>query len=109
MREPPADLTRFRGAFGLSADGQALIVCEDALYVILLAQVAGFEVLRMLPAKGGGGSTLSARCDTGYAACPVKTVRVAQGERADDLNDIAARLAAATDKRLVLGDYDYDA
>ncbi len=108
MREPPDDLARFRGAFGLSADGEALIACEDALCVVPLAQVAGFEVRRVLPAKGGGGSTLSARCDTGYAACPTKTVQVAQGERADDLNDIATRLAAATARPLQLGDYDYD-
>ncbi len=85
MREPPADLARFRGAFGFSADGEALIFCEDALYVVPLAQVEAFQVTRTLPAKGGGGSYLSARCDTGYAACPTKDVQVAQGERAHDL------------------------
>ena len=56
MRDPPADLGRFRGAFGLAAGGEALITCEDALYVIPLVQVTGFKVERTLPAKGGGGS-----------------------------------------------------
>lgn len=108
MRELPADVARFRGAFGLSADGEALIACDDALYVIPLAQVAAFEVVRTLPAKGGGGSDLSARCVTGYEACPTKSVRVAQGARADDLNEVAARLAKAAAKPLDLGDYVYD-
>lgn len=108
MREPPADLAQLRGAFGLSTDGEALLFCENALYVIPLEQISAFEVVRTLPAKGGGGSSLTARCDTGYPACPTKDVQVAQGERADDLNDIAARLAAATGKPFKLGDYGYD-
>ena len=106
MREPPADLVRFRGVFGLSAEAEALIVCEDAFCVMPLAQVRGFEVIRRRPARFSGGSTLSARCDTGYAACPTKTVAVAQGERADDLDEIAARLASATGKPLSVTDYD---
>ena len=109
MREPPADVDRYRGAFGLSEDGQALIVFEDALLVIPLAQVGALHVTRTLPAKGGGGSTLFAQCKTGYAACPVKDVQVTRGERADDLNAIAADLAAATGKPLKLAEYDYDA
>jgi len=108
MREPPGDLARFRGAFGLSADGEALIFCEDALYVVPLAQISTFEVVRTLPAKGGGGSSLIARCDTGYPAWPTKDVQVARGQGADDLNDIATRLAATTGRLLKLGDYGYD-
>jgi hypothetical protein len=86
-----------------------LILCEDARYLLELAQVAACEVTRTLPAKGGGGSTLSARCQTDYAACPTEAVRVAEGERADDLNGVAADLAAATGKPFTLGDYGYDA
>lgn len=108
MREPPADVARFRGAFGLSSDGEALIFCEDALYLIPLTQIVAFEVTRLLPAKGEGGSSLSARCETGYAAWPTKSVQVAQGERADDLNVIAADLAAAAGKPLELADYEDD-
>ncbi len=108
MRDPPADLARLHGAFGLSSGGEALIVCDAALYVMPLAQVSRFAVARTLPAKGGGGSCLTAACETGYAACPSKDVPIARGARADDLSDIAAQLAAATGKPLKLGEYDYD-
>ena len=108
MRDPPADVARLRGAFGLSVDGEALVICDDALFVIPLAAVNGFEVRRTLPAKGGGGSELFAVCATGYAACPSKTVPVAKGSGADDLNKVAADLAAATGKPFTLGEYDYD-
>ncbi len=108
MRAPPADAARLHGTFGLSADKGALIVCDDALFVIPLAAVSGFEVRRTLPAKGGGGSILVALCDTGYAACPSKTVSVAKGSGADDLNQAAATLAAAAGKPVKLWDYDYD-
>jgi hypothetical protein len=108
MRDPPTNLDRFRDTFGLSAGGDALISCEDALYVVPLSQVRAFEVTRTLPAKGGGGSALSALCETGYAACPTKNVPVARGAGADDLNDLAAKLAAAADKPFRLEDYDYD-
>ena len=108
MRDPPADVVRLRGKFGLSADKEAMIICDDALFVIPLTGVNGFEVRRTLPAKGGGGSELSAVCGTGYAACPSKSVPVAKGSSADDLNEIAADLAAAAGKPFKLSEYDYD-
>ena len=107
-RELPGDRVQFRGSFGISADGAALIVCADALWLVPLAQVEAFEVRRRLPAKFSGGSILSAQCATGYDACPMKRVPVAEGERADDLTEIATTLAAATGKPLKLGDYDDD-
>ncbi len=109
MRQPPPDLPVRDGVFGISPGGEALIIRDHSLYVIPLEQVAGYDVTRTLPAKGGGGSYLSARCTTGYAACPEKPVRIAEGERADDLNAIATELAARTGKPLILGDYGYDA
>ena len=108
MREPPADVSGLQGKFGLSADKEALIVCDEALYVVPLQVVSGFEVRRTLPAKGGGGSDLYAVCDTGYAECPSKTVPVAKGSGADDLNEMAAHLAATAGKSFTLGAYDYD-
>ena len=108
IRDPPAKIAHLRGAFGLSAGKEALIICDDALFVIPLTAVSGFEVRRTLPAKGGGGGELSAMCDTGYAACPSKTVPVAKGSGSDDLNEVAARLAAAAGKPFTLGEYDYD-
>ena len=107
-REAPADVARFRGVFGLSADGKALIFCENGLYLIPLARIAKFDVTRTLPGKSPGGSEFLARCDTGYAACPTKSVRIVRGANADDLNDIAAKLAMATGKPLEIGAYDMD-
>ena len=108
MRAPPADAARLHGTFGVSTDKEALIVCDDALFVIPLAAVSGFEVRRTLPAKGGGGSDLFAMCNTLYPACPSKTVSVAKGGDADDLNQAAADLAVAAGKPVKLWDYDYD-
>ena len=76
MREPPSDLSRFRGAFGLSSGAEALIFCEDAFYLLPLAQIVAFEVTRTLPARGTGGSAISARCNTGYAACPPRPCKL---------------------------------
>lgn len=109
MREPPADLTRFSGSFGISADGNALIACDNELYVIPLAQIREFKVTRTHAAKGPGGSTLMAVCETGLAARPIKWVTIAQGAHADDLNEIAAELAARSGKHVELRKYDYDA
>ena len=108
MRAPPANLARFQGTFGLSAGQEALIICEDALYIVPLSEVRSFGVARTLPARGGGGTCLSACCETGYAACPTKDVPVARGAHADDLNDIAAMLASLAGKPLKLGEYGYD-
>ena len=108
MRELPEDVVRLHGTFGLSADKEALIVCDEALYVIPLQVVSGFEVRRTLPAKGGGGSEPCAVCDTGYANCPSKTMPVARGSGVDDLNEMAANLAAAAGKPFTLGAYDRD-
>ncbi|WP_158746557.1 hypothetical protein [Acidisphaera sp. L21] len=75
--------------------------------MVPLSQVRAFEASRTLPAKGGGGSVLSALCRTEYAACPTKTVPVARGTGANDLNDVAAKLAAATDRPFTLGELHY--
>ncbi|SHF16756.1 hypothetical protein SAMN02746095_02321 [Acidocella aminolytica 101 = DSM 11237] len=108
MRAPYEGEERLRGRFGCSADGRALIACEDALLIIPMAQIALFKVRRVLPAKGRGGSTLMACCATGYEDCPVKEVTIAEGEKADDLNDLVAQMAARTGIAFELTAYDYD-
>ena len=108
MREPPLEFARFRGYYGLSACGEALIFCEDALCIVPLVDVESFEVTRLLPAKGGGGSYMSARCRTGYTIQPFKSLQVAQGASADDLNEPARRLAQATGKPFKLESYQHD-
>ena len=61
----PEDLVKDRQrTLGLSRDGQALIVVSDQLYVIPRTDILHLEVIRMTPAKGGGGSSLHAHCRT---------------------------------------------
>lgn len=108
IREPPADVERFFGRVGRSADGGALIFCHTQLYLIPSAQVLGFRVERLLPAKGGGGSWLEAECRTGYAEVPTKRVVVARAGGPEDLNDLAATLSAALDRPFELGEPGYD-
>ncbi len=108
MREPPPDVALVRGLYGLSTCGEALIFCEDTLYIVPLVDVESFEVARLLPAKGGGGSYMSARCRTGYMTHPLKDIQVAQGASADDLNEPARRLSQMTGKPFNLGVYHHD-
>ena len=109
VRTPDLDLTPLLGKVGHSADGEALIFCHRQLYVVPMSEVAGFRVERMLPAKGSGGSWLEVACRTDYGDGETKTLTVSAAPGADDLNDLAARVAAAAGKPLVLGDYHYDA
>ncbi len=108
VREPAPEHGRLAGQLGLSADREALIFCHRQLYVVPLADVLGFHVDRTLPAKGGGGSSLSVECRSPDGDPDTKTLWIAAGDGADDLNALAARIAEATRKRLVLGEYGYD-
>lgn len=109
MRELPANMSRYKGAVGFSADKMALICCYNVLFVIPVNQISSFEVFRTLPAKGPGGSSLIAHCLTGYPAFPLKNVCVAKGTKADDLNEAAKKLAGCINKPLKINNYDDDA
>lgn len=109
VREPDIDLAPLLGKLGYSADGEALIFCHRQLYVVPMSEVTGFRVERMLPAKGGGGSWLEAACRTDYGDGETKSLTLTAGAAADDLNDLAARVAAAAGKPLKLSNYHYDA
>jgi hypothetical protein len=108
VREPVADLERFLGLVGCSADGAALIFCRTRLYVVPTARVIGFRVERTLPAKGGGGSGLEVECRTDYEEISTKWLTIAGADGAEDLNELAAAISAVTGKPFELGDYTYD-
>lgn len=108
VREPPARLEHIFGQVGCSAGGEALIFCLDQLYVVPVTAVLGFRVDRVLPAKGGGGSSLEVECETGYAAVPVKQITIARAGGPEDLNDVGATMAAAMKRPCVIGEYGYD-
>lgn len=110
VRDPAGlDLAPLLGRVGHSADGQALIFCHRQLYVVPMNEIAGFHVERILPAKGSGGSWLEVECRTDYGDGETKSLTIAAAPEADDLNDVAARIAAVAGKPLKLGDYYHDA
>ena len=108
VREPPARLQHLFGRMGSSASGEALIFCLGQLYVIPASQILRFVVDRVLPAKGGGGSSLIVECATGIAAEPTKRLTIATADNPDGLNDTGAAIARALSKPFVLGEYGYD-
>lgn len=97
------------GWLGYSADRSALIFFGHELYLIPMEDVLQFQVARILPAKGGGGSWLEVTCRCNYTSQKTKTVTLCSGDRADELNDLAATVANAMGKPLVLMPYEYDA
>ena len=105
IREPPPGVERIFGQVGHSADRQALIFCPAQLYLIPMAEVTGFKVTRLRPARGSGGSQLEATCRTGERDMPVKTVTIARADGVDDLNELAATLSATLARPFELGDY----
>ncbi|KQQ35592.1 hypothetical protein ASG19_18095 [Rhizobium sp. Leaf306] len=75
----PEDLVEDRQRMlGLSADGEALIVVSDQLFVMHRTDVLPLEVIRMTPAKGGGGSSLHAHCYTHAPGADNQSVFLAQ-------------------------------
>jgi hypothetical protein len=109
VREPIAGLADIFGFVGRSADRAALISHHAQLYLVPMADVIGFRVERILPAKGRGGSKLYVECRTNYQSLATKRLTISAAEGVDDSNDLASALSAATGKPFQLGDYDYDA
>jgi hypothetical protein len=98
IREPVEGSDRIFGFMGHSADGAALIFCRSELYLVSMERVARFTVDRIQPARGRGGSRLSVECATDYDAVSSKELRIASAAGIDDLNELGAQLAAATNK-----------
>ncbi|MEO4001828.1 hypothetical protein [Mesorhizobium sp. CAU 1732] len=90
---------------GLSADGQALIVVSDQLFVIACDAVLRLEVARLTPAKGGGGSTLYARCRSEAPDMEGQSVFLAQSSNPDGLNAFARDLGVRLGCPVEVGPY----
>jgi len=73
-----------------------------------MAAIVGFHVERLLPAKFSAVARLQVDCNTDYPEMPVKRLTICEADGADALNELAARIAAATGKAYELGDYGYD-
>jgi hypothetical protein len=109
VREPtPALLRKVAGQVGYAADRQALIFCTDQLFVIALDLILAFEIDRLLPAKGGGGSYLHVRCRTACPGIADKRVSITSHGDPDGLNGLAHELGSVFGKPVELAPYDHD-
>jgi hypothetical protein len=108
VRAPIAEAEDAAGMVGYSADRAALMVGKSQLFVLPIADVLGFTVHRLLPAKGPGGSWLKVECRTQSPELRNKTLTVTTAPGADDLNDLGQKLADLARKPFVLGEYDSD-
>ncbi len=97
-----------RGWLGCTADNASLMMYSGRLCVIPMGDILRLVVDRVLPAKGLGGAWLNVVCRCTYDRKMEKSIAVCTGMRADDLNEIAVRLARATGKPLTLSEYSYD-
>jgi len=105
VRDPIAALARLFGVVGHSADRKTLIFWHRQLYLVPIADIIGFQVDRRLPAKGTGGAKLYVECRTTYEDLRTKRLLIAAAPGADDLNELAKTLSAATEKPFTLGQY----
>ena len=108
IREPGGHVGRILGQFGSTPDRDALIYCSSQLYLIPAMAIAGFRAERILPAKGGGGSSLTVTCLTGEPAVPRKTLTMTYGDTPDGLNALGAEIAAFFAKPFELGEPTFD-
>lgn len=90
----------------ISADGSHLVCGTPTSFVLLpVADIARFEVVRMMPARFAGYSTLFAVMQTGLAACPEKFIALDSRDGADDFNADGPALAANLGRACVLQEY----
>lgn len=96
------------GSIGCSADRSVLIVHEAELYIVPIADIRQFRLVRVLPAKGGGGSWLEVDCSCEYDRQMTKSLTICTGRGAGDLTDLGKMIAASVGKHLEVLPYDYD-
>ena len=64
------------------------------LFVLPARDILGFEVIRLLPAKGGGGSALLVRCRTSCSGVAHKTLHVAPYDQRNGIVPREQKLAS---------------
>ncbi len=108
-RDPAGYLSNVLHSVGCPPGCEALILCTNQLFVLPANDVLGFEVLRMLPAKGGGGSTLLVRCRTSCKGVAYKTLIVARHGDPDGMVPLGRELADLFNKPCEVSRYFDDA
>lgn len=92
VRDPAHLVDDRQTTLGLSADGAALVVVSNQLFVIPRHAILRLEVTRLTPAKGGGGSSLHAICQTAAPGADGQSIFLAQNSKPDGLNAFAQTL-----------------
>ena len=108
VREPVAELAHIFGSVGHSPDRDALIFWHAQLYLVPMADIVGFRVDRVRPARGPGGSQLDVECRTNYQGVATKRLMISSAPGVEDSNDLASVLSTVTGKPFRLGNYAYD-
>lgn len=73
-----------------------------------IKDIRQFRLVRVLPAKGGGGSWLQVDCSSDYDRQMTKSLTICAGRGADDLTEFATTIAASVERRLEVLPYEYD-
>ncbi|WP_377703739.1 hypothetical protein [Pseudoduganella sp. UC29_71] len=108
IRLAESDFEKLHGWIGCSPDRSTLIFFTNELYVVPIADIKQFQVGRVLPAKGGGGSWLQVECRCEYADQVTKVLTICSAIEADELNEFGAIIANSVGKKLILLPYEYD-
>jgi hypothetical protein len=108
-RDPGTFDSSWQGALGLSAGDEALMVVSNQLFVVPRESVLGLEIIRLTPAKGGGGSSLHARCRTQAKGRDAQKLFLAQASDPDGMNELGRELASRLGCPLEIGPYFPDA
>ncbi|SKC93571.1 hypothetical protein SAMN05446935_9749 [Burkholderia sp. YR290] len=96
------------GWIGRSDDYSALVSFGSELYVVQMDDVIRFEVVRVHPAKGPGGSWLQVQCRSTTSQNGPKNLTICEAEGPDDLSALAATIASAIGKPFALLPYASD-
>ncbi|WP_156468039.1 hypothetical protein [Rhizobium sp. Leaf371] len=108
VRDPSGLVADRQGTMGLSADGQALIVVSNQLYVIPRASILRLDITRLTRAKGAGGSSLRAICRTQAPGTDGLSIQVAQSCDPDGMTALAEDLGAGLGCPVSIGPYHPD-
>ena len=108
VREPIAELAHIFSSVGHSPDHEALIFWHTQLYLVPMADIVGFTVDRIRPARGPGGSQLYVECRTNYQGVATKRLMISSAPGVEDSNELASVLSTVTGKPFRLGNYAYD-
>lgn len=108
VREPPARAAKLLRRIGHAAGHRALIFCAEQLHVVPAAEIVAFRTIRMLPAKGSGGSSLVVDCRSPGTGDSPTSIPCDRGAGPDDMNELCSACGRLFDKPALPGEYGHD-